>query len=76
MAGVGGDWKKGRFLEDRNQVDDRHWHVVTVRSRDNPMEGLLNSISKSAQSLGLYEEACSGLRQRITPDNLPKPYSR
>ncbi|MGA2293246.1 TIR domain-containing protein, partial [Bradyrhizobium sp.] len=51
------------------EPDDRLWHVVVMRPRRDPIEGLKRGVTEAATALGRSAEQCASLRQRIDPAN-------
>jgi WD40 repeat protein len=47
------------------EPDDRLWHVVVMRPRRDPMEGLRRGVTEAAERLGRSAEECAALRKRI-----------
>jgi WD40 repeat protein len=47
------------------EPDDRLWHVVVMRPRRDPMEGLRRGVTEAAERLGRCAEECAALRKRI-----------
>ena len=67
MAGVGAAWRGGAFSPDRPKAgDDIFWNVITMRPRDNPMDGLAMAVTQAAQALNLPTDQCASLRQQLT----------
>jgi WD40 repeat protein len=60
---------RGGALADsaRREPDDRVWHVVIMRPRGNPIEGLKRGVTEAAERLGRGPDACAALRRRIDP---------
>jgi hypothetical protein len=60
---------RGGALADtaRREPDDRVWHVVVMRPRGNPIEGLKRGVTEAAERLGHGPDACAALRKRIDP---------
>jgi WD40 repeat protein len=60
---------RGGALADtaRREPDDRVWHVVIMRPRGNPIEGLKRGVTEAAERLGHGPDACAALRKRIDP---------
>ena len=58
---------RGGALADllRSEPDDRVWHVVSMRPRANPEEGLRLGISEAAEKLGRSADERAGLRGRV-----------
>jgi TIR domain len=47
------------------EPDDRLWHVVVMRPRRDPVEGLRRGVTEAAERLGRSADQCAGLRKRI-----------
>ena len=47
------------------EPDDRLWHVVVMRPRRDPIEGLRRGVTEAAERLGRSAEQCAALRKRI-----------
>lgn len=47
------------------EPDDRIWHVVQMRPRGDPIEGLKEGVTRAAERLGRTGEQCAALRKRI-----------
>ncbi len=58
---------RGGALADfsRDDPDDRVWHVVAMRPRANPDEGLRTGITEAAEKLGRSGDERAGLRRRV-----------
>jgi len=58
---------RGGALADlsRSEPDDRVWHVVAMRPRANPEEGLRLGVTEAAEKLGCSRDERAGLRKRI-----------
>jgi len=58
---------RGGALSDpsRTEPDDRVWHVVTMRPRANPEEGLRLGVTEAAEKLGRSADERVGLRRRV-----------
>ena len=48
-----------------DDADDRIWHVVTMRPRDNPEEGLRLGVTEAAEKLGRSPDERASLRRRV-----------
>ncbi len=59
---------RGGALADpaRYEPDERVWHVVTMRPRADPEEGLRLGVTEAAEKLGRTPEERASLRSRIT----------
>jgi WD40 repeat protein len=62
---------RGGALADtaRREPDRRVWHVVVMRPRGNPIEGLKRGVTEAAERLGHGPDACAALRKRIDPSD-------
>ena len=62
---------RGGALADllRSEPDDRVWHVVSMRPRANPEEGLRLGITEAAEKLGRSVDERAGLRGRVALAN-------
>jgi hypothetical protein len=49
----------------RDVSDDRFWHVVTMRPRSNPEEGLRLGVTEAAEKLGRSPDQRASLRRRV-----------
>jgi hypothetical protein len=47
------------------EPDDRLWHVVVMRPRRDPIEGLRRGVTEAAERLGRSADQCAALRKRI-----------
>jgi len=47
------------------EPDGRVWHVVTMRPRRDPIEGLKRGVTEAAERLGRSTDQCAALRKRI-----------
>jgi WD40 repeat protein len=47
------------------EPDDRLWHVVVMRPRQDPIEGLRRGVTEAAERLGRSADQCAALRKRI-----------
>src|SRR5204862_3701862 len=47
------------------EPDDRLWHVVVMRPRRDPIEGLRRGMTEAAERLGRSADQCAALRKRI-----------
>ncbi len=58
---------RGGALADlsRDGPDDRIWHIVTMRPRANPEEGLRSGVTEAAEKLGRSPDERASLRRRI-----------
>jgi hypothetical protein len=58
---------RGGALSDTagREPDDRLWHVVVMRSRREPVEGLRRGVTDAAERLGRSANQCAALRKRI-----------
>jgi len=58
---------RGGALSDAagREPDDRLWHVVVMRPRRDPIEGLKRGVTEVAERLGRSPEQCAALRKRI-----------
>src|SRR5262249_26379999 len=58
---------RGGALSDRagREPDDRLWHVVVMRPRRDPIEGLRRGVTGAAERLGRSANQCAALRKRI-----------
>ena len=58
---------RGGALSDtsRYEPDDRVWHVVAMRPRANPEEGLRTGVTEAAEKLGRSGDERAGLRRRV-----------
>ena len=65
-AGFAPAFRGGRLGDPaRDNPDDRIWHVVTMRPRDNPEEGLRLGVTEAAEKLGRSPDERAGLRRRV-----------
>jgi Novel STAND NTPase 1/TIR domain len=60
---------RGGALSDTagREPDNRLWHVVVMRPRRDPIEGLRRGVTEAAERLGRSAEQCAALRRRINP---------
>jgi tetratricopeptide (TPR) repeat protein len=60
---------RGGALSDTagREPDGRLWHVVVMRPRRDPIEGLKRGMTEAAERLGRSTEECAALRKRINP---------
>jgi WD40 repeat protein len=58
---------RGGALSDTGgrEPDDRLWHVVVMRPRRDPIEGLRRGVTEAAERLGRSADQCAALRKRI-----------
>src|SRR5262249_7968489 len=49
------------------EPDDRLWHVVVMRPRRDPIEGLGGGVTEAAERLGRSADQWAALRRRIDP---------
>ena len=58
---------RGGALSDTagREPDDRLWHVVVMRPRRDPIEGLRRGVTEAAERLGRSADQCAALRKRI-----------
>jgi hypothetical protein len=65
---------RGGALADleREDPDDRVWHVVTMRPGANPEEGLRSGVIAAAEKLGRSADECEGLRERVVVADISK----
>ena len=58
---------RGGALSDAagREPDDRLWHVVVMRPRRDPIEGLRRGVTEAAERLGRSADQCAALRKRI-----------
>jgi tetratricopeptide (TPR) repeat protein len=59
---------RGAALSDTagREPDGRVWHVVVMRPRRDPIEGLKRGVTEAAERLGRSAEQCAALRKRIS----------
>jgi WD40 repeat protein len=62
---------RGGALSDTasREPDDHLWHVVVMRPRRDPIEGLKRGVTEAAERLGRSAEQCAALRRRIAPED-------
>jgi tetratricopeptide (TPR) repeat protein len=58
---------RGGALSDTagREPDGRFWHVVVMRPRRDPIEGLKRGVTEAAERLGRSTDQCAALRKRI-----------
>jgi WD40 repeat protein len=65
-AGFAPAFRGGRLSDPaRDDADERVWHVVTMRPRDNPEEGLRLAVTEAAEKLGRSPDERASLRRRL-----------
>ena len=69
---------RGGTLSDTagREPDDRLWHVVVVRPRRDPIEGLRRGVTEAAERLGRSADQCAALRKRIETADPARPPMR